>query len=58
VLSSVIQRDRQTNDSLRYGFVTMESSKDAEVAIKALNGSTPEGFAVKPLIVELVIVVF
>jgi transformer-2 protein len=53
VLSSVIQRDRQTNDSLRYGFVTMESSKDAEVAIKALNGSTPEGFAVKPLIVEL-----
>jgi RNA recognition motif-containing protein len=43
VLSAKIVTDRNTNRSRGFGFVEMESSSDANDAIKALNESEIDG---------------
>lgn len=43
VCSAKIIKDLETNKSMGFGFVEMESSEDAEKAIKNLNGSVLEG---------------
>lgn len=43
VYSAKIITDRETNRSMGFAFVEMESSEDAEKAIMFLNGSTLDG---------------
>lgn len=46
VQSVAIVRDRDTGQPRGFGFVEMESSDQADAAIKALNGSQLDGRAV------------
>jgi len=43
VYSAKVITDRETNRSMGFAFVEMESSEDAEKAIMYLNGSTLDG---------------
>ena len=46
VVSAVVIKDRDTNQSKGFGFVEMEDSADATKAIKELNGKELSGRAI------------
>jgi len=51
VQKAQVMRDPHTNESRGFGFVTMESSPEADAAIAALNG---QDFLGKTLMIEKV----
>ncbi len=46
VLEAVVIRDRQTNRSKGFGFVTMETEEEAQKAIEELNEAELDGRAI------------
>lgn len=45
VTDAVVMKDRETNRSRGFGFVTFANDADADAAIEALNGSELDGRA-------------
>ena len=43
VADAIVMRDRDTGKSRGFGFVTMESRKDAAKAVQTLNGAELDG---------------